>query len=430
MLINFTFKNCRSFYQKNVFSMQATNDSTLSELNTFKVNENLMNKGDNELIKSAVIFGSNASGKSNLIKALFFMRNIVLFSASQFPITSSNETFAFYDEAKNEESSYEVELIENDTYYKYGFSILNGRINKEWLDRRKERLIHVFKRTQSKIEIVGLSNKATGLINISPFSLFLSVGNNFQLDIASNLKDVIFWFRKLLFVFDSNANMLDIYDKNDGKYRRQALEILKMADIGIKDIKVKKDKVADLVGKDLGFEAQMQLGPNVIGQVKQEEKKLLNIDMETVFSVYDKNGNECGTKNILLFKNKGFNSEGTERLIEYLGFILASLDHGNVILIDEIDSRLHFLVADYILRMYNSIDKNPHNAQLICTAHNVLLMDNDLRRDQIYFTSKDAYGESSIVSLADYKNVRKADLFSKKYLAGFYSKIPDMINKE
>ena len=114
----------------------------------------------------------------------------------------------------------------------------------------------------------------------------------------------------------------------------------------------------------------------------------------------------------------------------YLGWILAALDQGRVIVIDEIDAKLHFLVADYIIKLFNSIDTNPKNAQLICTAHNVMLMDEDLRRDQIYFTSKDKYGESSLVSLSDYKNVRKTDLFSKRYLAGFYAKLPDMLNKD
>lgn len=72
----------------------------------------------------------------------------------------------------------------------------------------------------------------------------------------------------------------------------------------------------------------------------------------------------------------------------YLGWMLAALDQGRVILIDEIDAKLHFLVADYLIKLFNSIDNNPKNAQLICTAHNVMLMDEDLRRDQIYFTSK------------------------------------------
>ena len=111
------------------------------------------------------------------------------------------------------------------------------------------------------------------------------------------------------------------------------------------------------------------------------------------------------------------------------GFILVALEQGKVIFVDEIDSKLHFLVADYLLKLFNSIDKNPNNAQLICTAHNVMLMDEDFRRDQIYFTSKNKIGVSSLISLADYKGVRKNDLFSKKYLAGFYSDIPNMNRK-
>lgn len=432
MLVNFTFKNCRSFYQKNTFSMQAVKDTELREINTFTVDDNLMPKGENEFLKSAVIFGGNASGKSNLIKALAYMKNVLLMSASQFPIVQSNETFAFYENAQIEESLYEVEIIQNKTYYKYGFILQKGIVKAEWLERRKERLTSVFKRTENSLEIAGLSKQATKLINIAPFTLFLSVGNNFQLDIASYLNDVMQWFQNLLIVFENNANSLDIYTMNNGKYKDQALKILQLADIGIRDIRVRKDKVANMavLNDVLRFNAQIQINPAALGQLKQEEKNLYNIDLETLFDVYDKNRKSKGKKDILLFKNSGFNSEGTVRLLCYLGFILAALDQGCVIMIDEIDAKLHFLVADYIIKLFNSIDTNSKNAQLICTAHNVMLMDEDLRRDQIYFTSKDKYGESSLVSLSDYKNVRKTDLFSKRYLAGFYAKLPDMINRD
>ena len=432
MLINFTFNNCRSFYKESVFSLQAVKDSELREINTFTVDEKLMPKGENEFLKSAVIFGGNASGKSNLIKALAYMKNVLLMSGSQFPIVQSNETFAFYENAQNEESSYEVEIIQNNTYYKYGFTLQKGIVKAEWLERRKERLTTVFTRTENNLEIIGLSKQATKLINIAPYTLFLSVGNNFQLDIASDLNDVMLWFQNLLIVFENNANSLDIYTMNNGKYKDQALRILQLADIGIRDIRVKKDKVANMADLNdvLRINAQIQINPAALGQLKQEEKNLYNIDLETLFDVYDKNGKSKGQKDVLLFKNSGFNSEGTVRLLCYLGFILAALDQGRVVVIDEIDAKLHFLVADYIIKLFNSIDTNPKNAQLICTAHNVMLMDEDLRRDQIYFTSKDEYGESNLVSLSDYKNVRKTDLFSKRYLAGFYAKLPDMANRD
>lgn len=430
MLVNFRFKNFRSFYKETVFSLEATKDGDMSEINTFCVDEKSMPKNDNELLKSAVVFGGNASGKSNVIKALAYMKNVILLSASQLPIVQQNETFAFYADTDNEDSLFEVEFIFNKTFYRYGFIINGGAVKEEWLERRVERLTPVFRRSEKGLDISGADKVAAKLINLAPNALFLSVGRNFHLEIIPALNDVMAWFQNLLIVFKNNANSLDIYTLEGGKYREKALKILKLADIGIRDIKVKKDKIVNMADFNdvLRFNSQLQIQPtSVRGQLKQEENNLFNIDMVTEFDVYDENSKKrISKKDIMLFKDKGFNSEGTERLLCYLGWILAALDQGRVILIDEIDAKLHFLVADYLLRLFNSIDNNPKNAQLVCTAHNVMLMDEDLRRDQIYFTSKDEYGESNLVSLSDYKNVRKENLFSKRYLAGFYSKLPDM----
>lgn len=427
MLINFKVGNYRSFYKSAKLSMEAVRDNKLNEINTFTVSEGLMPKGENELLKSVVIFGGNASGKSNVLKAFSYMRNVILFSASQWPIVSGNEKFAFLDKALNEETLFEVEFIQNKRYYKYGFTINNGVIEREWLYRRNERLINVFKRIDTSLEIIGLDKTATKLINIAPASLFLSIGSNFNLDIASSLNDVLEWFQNVLIVFENVANSLDIYSFENGKYKEQALKILAMADIGIRDIKVVKDKLVNMADLNdiLRFNTELQTQPKH-GQLKQEANNLFDIDLQTEFAVYDTDGKVVGEKRVRLFKDSGFNSEGTVRLLCYLGLLLAALDKGRVILIDEIDSKLHFLVADYLIRLFNSIDKNPKNAQLVCTAHNVMLMDEDLRRDQIYFTSKNNLGESKLVALSDYKNVRKTDLFSKRYLAGFYADLPNM----
>ena len=116
MLVNFRFKNFRSFYEDTEISLEATKDDAMREINTFSVDENVMPKDENELLKSAVIFGGNASGKSNVIKALAYMKNVILLSASQLPIVQQNETFAFYDTAIQEDSMFEVEFIYNNTF--------------------------------------------------------------------------------------------------------------------------------------------------------------------------------------------------------------------------------------------------------------------------------------------------------------------------
>ena len=429
MLVNFRFKNFKSFYNENNLSLQATKDNELEEINTFNVNETLFNKTEQpELLKSAIIFGSNASGKSNVIKGITYMYNAIrLSSAQQIDVIKNNETFAFYENANNEMSLYEVEIIQNNNLYKYGFTILQGKIEKEWLYKRNERTTIVFEREKNKLKLTG-NELVQSLINIPETTLFLSIGSNFNLSISNYLKDVLDWFNNIIIVFENNANSLDIYSVENQKYKKLAIEILKKADIGIKNMTVVKDKIASLqdLNSVLAFNMQFQSNPNKYGQLKQENENMYNIDLDTQFNVYNNKNEKIATKDIMLFKDKGFHSEGTIRLLCYLGYILAALDKGKIIFIDEIDSKLHFLVADYLLKMFNSIDKNPNNSQLICTAHNIMLMDDDLRRDQIYFTSKDEYGVSSLVSLADYKGVRKNDLFSKKYLAGFYLKLPNL----
>ena len=357
------------------------------------------------------------------------MVNVIRLSSAQIPIVSGNEFFAFTSNANEVPSLYEVEIIQNGIYYRYGFELLQGKVSKEWLYKREERLTKVFERSGSKLDIMGVSTQAINLIKIPDVTLFLSSGNNFNLPINRYLSDVMVWFANVLIVFENAANSLDIYTIENGKYKKKALEILKRADIGITDFTVVKDKVASVTNPQdvLNLNTQIQINPTLLsGQFKAENENLYHIDVRTDFNVYDNDNNVVGTKNVMLFKENGFNSEGTVRLLCYMGWILAALDQGRTIFIDEIDSKLHFLVADYIIGMFNSIEDNPKNAQLICTAHNVLLMDDGMRRDQIYFTSKDKQGRSSLVSLADYNGVRKNDLFSKRYLAGFYAALPDL----
>ena len=433
MFINFRFENCRSFYDETTLSMMATSDYAFKEINTFSVNEKVMGKGDNEILKAAVIFGGNASGKSNIMKAFSYMVNVVRLSSAQIPIVAGNEPFAFRANASKKPSLYEVEFIQNNIYYKYGFELLGGVVSHEWLYKREERLTKVFERVYEKIEIMGLSNQVINLIKIPASSLFVSIGNNFNLTINQYLNDVIEWFMGNLIVFENMANSLDIYTMEGGKYKEQALDILKRADIGLSDFEVIKDKIATVeTQKDiLDINTQMQINPALMtGQIKTENENVYHIDVETDFDVFDDQNEAVGKKTVMLFKENGFNSEGTMRLFCYLGWILAALDQGRTIFIDEIDAKLHFLVADYIIGLFNSIEHNPKNAQLICTAHNVMLMDDGLRRDQIYFTSKDQYGRSSLVSLSDFNGVRKTDLFSKRYLAGFYAALPNLESKE
>ena len=119
-----------------------------------------------------------------------------------------------------------------------------------------------------------------------------------------------------------------------------------------------------------------------------------------------------------------FESAGTKKLFEIAGPIIKALANGSVVFIDEIDSRLHPMLVRFLVMLFNSISKNPKNAQLICTTHNVLLLDEEIRRDQIYFTEKDEYGVSKLYSLTDFKGVRKESKLLKQYLLGVFGATP------
>ena len=425
-IVNFKVKNFRSFYNETIFSMQASTNKEYAELNTFLCNEKLFPKNENELLKSAILFGANASGKSNLVKALEYMKNVILTSSNPLnPLVQNNTPFAFMNTSKDESTLFEIEIVANDIFYDYGFEIKQKQIVNEFLKRRTNgRLVNIFSRNLMGIDL-QTPNKSSSIDTISPQSLFISFANTpflaLDKDTVVDLKNVFNWFSEpnLFIVTDETVNNYRIYQEEDGKYAKLALEFLKQADIGIEDFSVVQEKLG-------GDNAPSVMRGKHLPQILPFEKELLTLDLKTKFNVYDKDDNVVGEKDVYLERDYGFHSDGTYRLMSILGLILKTLDKGGVIVIDEIDSKLNFLVVDYILKSFNSINRNIKNAQLISTVHNVLLMDDGLRRDQIYFASKNKVGATELYSLSDFNDVRKTDLFSKKYLAGFYSAIPNL----
>ncbi|MFA5005908.1 MAG: AAA family ATPase [Candidatus Izemoplasmatales bacterium] len=428
MLVKFRCKNFRSFRDEAILSMQATSGDEHRDFNTFEVDERLFPKGENVLLKSAVIYGPNASGKSNLIKAIRYMQSVVVYSsAPALGVVKSNEPFALCDKCLHEPTVFEMTLIQDQVLYRYGFTIMDGRIQDESLERKNERMTKVYQRRSGDISIIGLDDTTTRFIRIDDGALFLSVFQQYHLpdSIAGDLNRVRTWFSRLLVVFEENVLPFVKYEQNPG-FIEDALRIMRMADIGIRDFSVYRDKI--VLEKKTPYESlkaiERLLSEPI--QLNADGGDLGKLDLKTVFDVRDEHGTVVGEKIVHLLRDREFHSEGTRRLMFYLGWILASLHEGRVILIDEIDTKFHVVLADYLMRMYNSIDRNPLNSQLVGTAHNILLMDGPVRRDQILFASKDPAGASSIRALSDYKGVRKNDLFSKKYLLGFYSGVPDM----
>ena len=166
MLIQFIVKNYRSFYEEETLNLLGSKDETLKNNNTFILNKELLKEND-LVLKSALIYGNNASGKSNLLKALSYMQDAVM-TSNYSDIISKNEPFIFI--VNNDDTLFLINIVENNIYYEYGFTINDGRIKSEWLNKRSERLTPIFKRENDVCYIIS---KEQIKYNVSTNSLFL-----------------------------------------------------------------------------------------------------------------------------------------------------------------------------------------------------------------------------------------------------------------
>lgn len=450
MLINFRFKNVRSFYQETNLSLLTNKEKEFWDTNTFSV-EDILSKNQTNLLNSAIIFGPNGSGKSNVLKALAFMKRKITFSKFKkenkekiridliskinsdnlikqpFGKNRINQPFAFYENAHLEESLYEVEFIQNHTYYKYGFCIKDDIITSEWLDMKKERLIKVFTRDNLNCKFINSRREMYKEIKLKNNSLLIlkKIPENDKFPriskINSAFKDVIDWFEKIIIVIFDDINNLG-YLMFKEKYLEQTLDILKLVDPSIKKIEIEKNMKINFEQ----FNNQLQIAPEryykkiplIFPLINPEE-----LDLKITYNVYDKNHQIIFEQVKYLYKDYDFNSKGIIRLISYLGLFFTALDKNLVLLIDDLDSIFPLDVAKYLIKLFKE-----QKAQLVCTAYNIMLMDDGLRRDQIYFTNKEEDGTTKLVRLSNNKNVRKNDIFSKKYLASQYINLPK-INK-
>ena len=385
MLIKFTFKNFRSFFDEQTLSLEASHDREGSE-NLTNVSTDLLpnNAG---ILRNLTIFGGNETGKTNLMRTLEYMKKMVFLSPS-LPIALENEPFALTEDASMMDTHLEVEIIENGSFYRYGFVLRNGEVVKEWLFRRSERISAIFKRDGSKLHITGMSRSESSLLTPSPSVLFLSIAENLRLPITSYIRDVKSFFRKLSFVYEPKREYLEIYTGNDD-YISRAVGIMRKADMNFSDMKL------------------IRMGSY--------------IDAELTRNVWSQNGDIVKKRKLRLFQDRDLLGKGSVHLLCLLPVLFKAIDEGGTVLVNDLGSVLHVTLASYIQNFFGDTAINPDGAQMIATSSMSMLMDHELRRDQIYLVSRDASGKSSLYRLSDQKNVRKSDIYSRKYLNGEYS---------
>ena len=418
MLIAFTIDNYLSFKDKTSFCLEAASIKEHPD-NTFTP---AYFSNEYKLLKSIAIYGANSSGKSNLLKAFAFMQHFVLNSSkeSQSFETINVEPFKLSEETENGSTTFEATFIIDDRRYRYGFITDKKNISQEWLFVVKKRSEeNIFIRAGQNFEIskpfkIGeLKLKMDMLTQFTRNNaLFISVLSQFNIELGKMICD---WFAKALIVYDSsNEEIIDFTAEllHDGDYNKKINSIIDKSKLGFSSVSAVIREKATKSKLSTQFIANNVYNENIKG-----------------YTVYTKHKKYRGSKQVGnvdfdLIKNE---SLGTQKFFGLLGPVMFSLKNGGLLLVDELDSRLHTLLLDLIIKLFNSKGNNFNGAQLIFTSHNTNPLVRRLRRDQMFLVDKNDFGVSTISNLnKNFPKVRNDASFERDYLSGKYKGVPNL----
>lgn len=412
MLIEFSVTNYRSIRETQTLSMVASKDAAHAEASCIDTGVLAIPK----VLRSAILYGPNASGKSNLISALGFMRSMVETSAvavregQSLNVTS----FRFDSITSNASSEFEVTFLENGIRYQYGFALTAARITREWM------LVYVERKAQRWFEreydekqdqynwyfgshLAGGNQRQIWKDSTRVNALFLSTAVNLN---SEQLRPIFNWFVSKLIVISNNQLLYLSHTIDRIKnmtYKSDIIKFLQAADLGIVDVIVETKKRPHTY--------LHQNGPTLTIQN--------NLEQEFQEAIFFHQGKE---KPIAFdFADE---SHGTQRLFSYAGLLLDVLENGKTLVVDELDSSLHTKMVRFLVGLMHNTVVNKSHAQLIFTSHNTSLLDTDLfRRDQVWFIEKDNESASQLYPLTDF-SPRKGEALEKGYLIGRYGALP------
>ncbi len=415
MLKEFKFGNFRSFKDIQILSMEPMNTSK-PELDCFNIAE----LSKERILKSAVIYGHNSFGKSNIFKALSKMIEIIKrCTNTEYRINVDN--FKLNDYSKNESSFFEITVVIDNLTYRYGFEVLNTKIIKEWLFKKNIREVNVFNRDSTNVERIKPSTSYAMLKKYIKFTreeeLFLS--SMIKLNEQGEMKTVFDWINSNIRIISGdtiNSNITSSILSNREIDKEKIIGALQNADLGIEDIEIQEE--------EQDFESMPSYFKLFIKESMEKEisnEPIITINEIFKHKIFSKDNVQIGLESFNLEDNE---SQGTIKFYSLIGPILDSLQKGYTLLIDELDSKLHHLITKYIIDLFHDLSINMYNAQLIFNTHDIYLLKEDIfRRDQIYFTEKNEFGESKLYSLGDFKGLDSKANILTNYLAGNFGSL-------
>lgn len=375
---------------------------------------------DFSALPSAIIYGANASGKTNFLKAFSFLRSAILQSHTRGNPEGGvpRMPFRLDPDRAGETSLFEAEFVVEDVRLQYGFECDDDAFTAEWLyaypEGKRRRL---FERTGNEVEF-GSHFKGPKKILVDlmrPNSLFISTAT--QND-HEELSKIVAFFRRTRFSMNvavAKELINNTFKKNQVDPR--TIEFLKSIGTGItgfRQMDIEIPETVRMMSKEFVALARKHMGDAAIIEDEQSDR-LRDVSIE--FSHAGASGEPC-------YFGLERESSGTRRLVLMMNTVFKALDEGNLVVIDELDASLHTYAAAQILELFENPKINRNGAQLIATTHDTNLLSlSRLRRDQIWFCEKDEVGASHLFPLSDIKS-RPTDNFEQGYLEGRYGAIP------
>lgn len=384
MILQFSVTNHRSIKDQAIINMQATKDKSMEEC-LLKIDEK------KSLVPVMALYGANSAGKSNVLHAIWLMREMIcgkyaqLLKGEQLP----QEPFAFTDEA-DEPTTFEIIYYYNGVKYAYGYQFNKNEILSEYLYHwPKGREALVFSRENGKYEFRENIQEQMTLAGRTPDNrLYLVTSNEWN---CAQTEQPYQWFqRKVYGLLDQQVSVMTTVDaiRKGGEIKQKVLKELLIADLGIRDIVITGPKTEPIIS--------------------------------TVHSVVVAGGKESQYTLPMRLE-----SRGTQRFFSRIGTWLDALEAGAVLLVDEIEASMHPLLTRHLIEVVQDLTINTNRAQLIFTTHDTGLLDLSLlRRDQICFAEKDECTmETKIYELIEF-SPRKGENIAKGYLQGRYGAVP------
>lgn len=412
MIIEFIVANYLSYNEPTVFSME-----TGERLRKYS-DTNVIHNDRIKLLKNAIIFGANGSGKSNLFSALSIMKSMVIRPTDDISDELPYNPFVLNDYSTSQPTKFSLKLLLDGEILEYGFSYTKDSICSESLTIHKKngKKVEYFERNSGNFK--GPKSLKKLFSNTRKNKLFLFDGQDYNDKYCIR---IFKWFTDNLILFSrSNSNSKLFLTLKNEKIKQSFLKLVRLADFNIVDVEVR--------------EIQEELPQFVIDFLKRNPSERANfeeiakqkvIKLFTVYKKYNQENELVGYDTI----SYDMESSGTKKIINLVLVMLNNYNNNVTFILDEFDDSFHLSLAKALIQIINSVfNRN----QFIFTSHNVNLLDTNLRVDQIYFTEKSFDGSTELYSLFDFDDVKgtshkRSDIgFAKRYLTGLFGAMPNI----